>query len=560
MVVTQYNRIMSTQKSKWPWFAVTPMIFVSLLVFVIPVFSFLFISFGDSFDTLSFVNYKKIIETPIYKQIIFNTFNIAFLVTVTSIIFSYPIVYLLVNASERLRKFILILVLLPFWTSALVRTTAWIVILQRNGILNEILLFSGLINEPISFIYNFSGVLIGMTHVLMPFVIFPLYASYKNIDASLIEAAESLGSRSLQTIKYLILPLTMPGVIAGAIIVFMSAIGYYITPALMGGPKQTMIAMLIENNINRTLNWELAAALSAVLLIFTLTLFVIFQRYFGFDKLLTDNSQKGVGQKHTNHNSPSRFIMYFMGMVVCVFLIAPILIVFPMSLSASPFLEFPPQEYSLKWYESFFSDTRWIRGFWNSLIAAFVTIIISLPIGTLAAIGINEMKRKTRLWLETFFILPMVVPVIIFAISLFYFIAPLKLNNSPITLGIAHSILAMPFVFLTVSASLKNFNKNLEYAAYGLGASWLTMFRKVMLPIITPGIIAGGIFSFIQSFDDVVLALFLTNIKSRTLPRIMFEGVAHEIDPTIVAISGILIILTIILFSVNILFSSEKSK
>ena len=560
MVVTQYNRIMSTQKSKWPWFAVTPMIFVSLLVFVIPVFSFLFISFGDSFDTLSFVNYKKIIETPIYKQIIFNTFNIAFLVTVTSIIFSYPIVYLLVNASERLRKFILILVLLPFWTSALVRTTAWIVILQRNGILNEILLFSGLINEPISFIYNFSGVLIGMTHVLMPFVIFPLYASYKNIDASLIEAAESLGSRSLQTIKYLILPLTMPGVIAGAIIVFMSAIGYYITPALMGGPKQTMIAMLIENNINRTLNWELAAALSAVLLIFTLTLFVIFQRYFGFDKLLTDNSQKGVGQNHKNHNSPSRFIMYFMGMVVCVFLIAPILIVFPMSLSASPFLEFPPQEYSLKWYESFFSDTRWIRGFWNSLIAAFVTIVISLPIGTLAAIGINEMKRKTRLWLETFFILPMVVPVIIFAISLFYFIAPLKLNNSPITLGIAHSILAMPFVFLTVSASLKNFNKNLEYAAYGLGASWLTMFRKVMLPIITPGIIAGGIFSFIQSFDDVVLALFLTNIKSRTLPRIMFEGVAHEIDPTIVAISGILIILTIILFSVNILFSSEKSK
>ena len=252
---------MSSQKIKWSWFAVTPMIFVSLLVFVIPVFSFLLISFGDSFDTLSFVNYKKIIETSIYRQIIFNTFNIAFLVTVTSIIFSYPIVYLLVNASDRLRKFILILVLLPFWTSALVRTTAWIVILQRNGILNEMLLFSGLINEPISFIYNFSGVLIGMTHVLMPFVIFPLYASYKNIDASLIEAAESLGSRSLQTIKYLILPLTMPGVIAGAIIVFMSAIGYYITPALMGGPKQTMIAMLIENNINRTLNWELAAAL-----------------------------------------------------------------------------------------------------------------------------------------------------------------------------------------------------------------------------------------------------------------------------------------------------------
>ena len=551
---------MHLKTSKWSWLAVTPMMIFLLGIFVWPVFSFLMLSFGDSLSAPSFVHYQKIITTPIYRQIIFNTFNIALLVTIFSVIFGYPIVYLLVNVSKRMRKFLFILVLLPFWTSALVRTTAWIVILQRKGILNEMLLFTGIFNEPISFIYNFSGVLIGMTHVLMPFVIFPLYAAYKNIDYSLIEAAESLGSKSYQTVKRLIIPLTMPGVIAGSIIVFMSAIGYYITPALMGGPKQTMIAMLIENNINRTLNWELAAALSSVLLFSTLILFIIFQKYFGFDNLLSSNSQKGSSQfcKRKEKFSPSKITMYFLGGLVCVFLIAPIVIVFPMSLSASPFLEFPPQEYSLRWYESFFSDNRWLRGLWNSLIAAAVTIAISLPIGTLAAVGVNEMKRKTRLWLETLFILPMVIPVIIFAISLFYFIAPLRLNNSAVTLGIAHSVLAMPFVFLTVSASLKNFNKNLELAAYSLGASWKTMFWRIMLPSITPGIIAGAIFAFIQSFDDVILALFLTNIKSRTLPRIMFEGVAHEIDPTIVAISGLLITLTVLLFAINALFASEK--
>ncbi len=551
---------MYLKTSKWSWLAVTPMMIFLLGIFVWPVFSFLTLSFGDNLSALSFVHYQKIITTPIYRQIIFNTFNIALLVTIFSVIFSYPIVYMLVNVSKRMRKFLFILVLLPFWTSALVRTTAWIVILQRKGILNEMLLFTGLFNEPISFIYNFSGVLIGMTHVLMPFVIFPLYAAYKNIDYSLIEAAESLGSKSYQTIKRLIIPLTMPGVIAGSIIVFMSAIGYYITPALMGGPKQTMIAMLIENNINRTLNWELAAALSSVLLFVTLMLFIIFQKYFGFANLLSSSSQKGSSQfyKQKEKYSSSKVTMYFLGGIVCIFLIAPIIIVFPMSLSASPFLEFPPQEYSLRWYESFFSDDRWLRGLGNSLIAAVVTILISLPIGTLAAIGVNEMKKKTRLWLETLFILPMVVPVIIFAISLFYFIAPLRLNNSAITLGFAHSILAMPFVFLTVSASLKNFNKNLELAAYSLGASWKTMFWRIMLPSITPGIIAGAIFAFIQSFDDVILALFLTNIKSRTLPRIMFEGVAHEIDPTIVAISGLLITLTVVLFAINALFSSEK--
>ena len=551
---------MYIKTSKWSWLAVTPMMIFLLGIFVWPVFSFLMLSFGDSLSAPSFVHYQKIITTPIYRQIIFNTFNIALLVTIFSVIFSYPIVYLLANVSKRMRKFLFILVLLPFWTSALVRTTAWIVILQRKGILNEMLLFTGIFNEPISFIYNFSGVLIGMTHVLMPFVIFPLYAAYKNIDYSLIEAAESLGSKSYQTVKRLIIPLTMPGVIAGSIIVFMSAIGYYITPALMGGPKQTMIAMLIENNINRTLNWELAAALSSVLLFSTLILFIIFQKYFGFDNLLSSNSQKGSSQfyKRKEKFSPSKITMYFLGGLVCVFLIAPIVIVFPMSLSASPFLEFPPQEYSLRWYESFFSNNRWLRGLWNSLIAAAVTITISLPIGTLAAVGVNEMKRKTRLWLEALFILPMVIPVIIFAISLFYFIAPLRLNNSAVTLGIAHSVLAMPFVFLTVSASLKNFNKNLELAAYSLGASWKTMFWRIMLPSITPGIIAGAIFAFIQSFDDVILALFLTNIKSRTLPRIMFEGVAHEIDPTIVAISGLLITLTVLLFAINALFASER--
>ena len=154
----------------------------------------------------------------------------------------------------------------------------------------------------------------------------------------------------------------------------------------------------------------------------------------------------------------------------------------------------------------------------------------------------------------------MVIPVIIFAVGLFYFLAPLGLNNSPVLLGLTHSILALPFVFLTVRAALKGFDENLEWAAYGLGASWLTMFRKIMLPIITPGILAGAIFAFIQSFDDVVLALFLTNVKSRTLPRIMFEGVSHEIDPTIVAISVLLITLTIALFVINNLFISGKKR
>jgi len=552
---------MSLNNKKWSWIAIMPMMVLYICLFLWPVISFLLLSIGGSISSPSFEYFEKILQTPIYTRILYNTFSIAAFVTIISVIFSYPIVYLLINVSERTRRFLFILVLLPFWTSALVRTTAWIVILQRNGILNDLLLSIGITSEPISFVYNFSGVLIGMTHVLMPFVIFPLYAAYKDMDYSLIEAAESLGSKSFQITKRIILPLTMPGVIAGSIIVFMSAIGYYITPALMGGPGQTMIAMLIENNINQTLNWEMAASMSVILLMTTLILFVVFQKYFGFDKLFTSNIQKGYQKKSTQSKmSIEKITMYTAGITVCIFLIAPILIVFPMSISASPFLEFPPSEYSFRWFESFFSDKRWIQALWNSIIAAMVTLSVSLPTGTLAAIGVNKMNAKFRLFFETFFITPMVIPVIIFAVGLFYFLAPLGLNNSPVLLGLTHSILASPFVFLTVRAALKGFDEKLEWAAYGLGASWLTMFRKIMLPIITPGILAGAIFAFIQSFDDVVLALFLTNVKSRTLPRIMFEGVSHEIDPTIVAISVLLITLTIVLFVINNLFVSGKRR
>ena len=163
-----------------------PMVSLYLLVFVWPVISFLLLSFGSDNSSPSIEHYEKIFQTSIYSRILYNTFSIAACVTIISVIFSYPIVYLLINVSERIRRLLFIVVLLPFWTSALVRTTAWIVILQRNGILNDLLTSSGITAEPISFVYNFSGVLIGMTHVMMPFIVFPLYASYKDLDLSLI--------------------------------------------------------------------------------------------------------------------------------------------------------------------------------------------------------------------------------------------------------------------------------------------------------------------------------------------------------------------------------------
>lgn len=536
-----------------------PLVLFLAVLFLWPALQLLGLSFGEESFTLA--NYQRLVDVPLYRRVLGNTFLISALVTLLCVLFSYPVAYLLATVSDRTRKILIVMVLLPFWTSALVRTAAWIVILQRNGILNSLLTSSGITDAPMPFIYNLSGVLIGMTHVLMPFVVLPLYAAFRNIDNSLILAAQGLGAGNRSIVTRIVLPLTAPGVIAGGTIVFMNALGYYITPALMGGPGQTMVSMLIAQNINTNLNWGLASALSVVLLVATLTIFVVFQRAFGMDRLFSAGGGRGTAQGFgsTGRRSGGGWVSAICGFAVLLILIAPIIIVFPMSLSASPFLKFPPDSYSLRWFENFLSEPKWLRSIWNSLKAASVAVPLSLLLGTAAALGVSRASRRVRPWLETLFVLPMVVPVIIVAVGLYYFLAPMRLLGSPFILGLAQTVLCAPYVFLTVRASLKGFDHTLELAALNLGASWGTMFRRIMLPAIAPGIIAGAIFAFIQSFDDVVLALFLTNVRSRTLPRAMYEGMAHEIDPTINAASALIILLTIVILIANLVLTRRKT-
>ena len=541
------------------WLGILPYALVLLAVFAVPVLFLLRLAFGDA--GFSLAHFIRIAEVPIYRSVLLTTLSISGMTTVLAVVMSYPLAYLMATVSPRVRSILVVVVLLPFWTSALVRTTAWIILLQGNGVLNRILMGTGLTSEPITFVYNLSGVLIGMTHVLMPFVVLPLYAAFRGLDLATVQAAEGLGAGPWTVFRRIVLPLTAPGAMAGGMIVFMNAIGYYITPALMGGPAQTMISQMIADNITRELNWGFAAALSAVLLTATLLIFVIFQRVFGLERLISGGggTRGGEAFRLTSRGRTSGGILTAAcGLLVALFLIAPILIVFPMSLGSSPFLSFPPTDYSLRWYANFFATSKWLDAFLRSLEVAGIAVTASVVLGTLAAIGLSRTKRRWRPLIETVFVLPMIVPVIILAVGLYYLFAPLGLVGTIWGLAIGHTVLATPFVFITVRASLKAFDTNLELAARGLGAGWATMFRRVMLPAILPGILAGAVFAFITSFDDVVLALFLTNIRTRTLPKLMYEGVAHEIDPTIIAAAGLIILVTIAVLAVNLLLSRRR--
>jgi putative spermidine/putrescine transport system permease protein len=224
-------------------------------------------------------------DQAIYIDILLRTFWIGFVVTALCLLLGYPLAYKLATLPARISNLLMILVLLPFWTSLLVRTGAWVVLLQREGAVNEALQVLRLIEDPLQLVYNRFGVYVAMTHILLPFMVLPLYSVMRGIPRDYMRAAASLGARPLRAFVRVYLPQTVPGIGAGCLLVFILAIGYYITPALVGGINDQMISYFVAFYTNQTVNWGMASALGSVLLIATLLLFAVYARLVGIDRL-----------------------------------------------------------------------------------------------------------------------------------------------------------------------------------------------------------------------------------------------------------------------------------
>jgi putative spermidine/putrescine transport system permease protein len=224
-------------------------------------------------------------DRAIYRNVLARTFWISFLVTAFCFVIGYPLAYKLSTLPARLANPLMILVLLPFWTSLLVRSAAWIVVLQREGPINEALLWLGLLAEPVQMVFNRAGVLIAMTHIMLPFMVLPLVSVMRTIPKSHMQAAIGLGATPLEAFFKVFLPQTRPGIGAGCLLVFIISIGYYITPALVGGAADQMISYFVAFFTLQTVNWGMAAALGSILLAATLVLYLVYARVVGLDRL-----------------------------------------------------------------------------------------------------------------------------------------------------------------------------------------------------------------------------------------------------------------------------------
>jgi putative spermidine/putrescine transport system permease protein len=224
-------------------------------------------------------------DQRIHITIYLRTLGVAFTVTLMCILLGFPLAYLLAHLRDKTANLLLILVLLPFWTSLLVRTTAWMVVLQKEGVLNSFLQFLHIISEPLPLVHNRFGVVVAMTHILLPFMVLPMYSVMRQIPVSYVRAARSLGAGPVTAFFRVYLPQCIPGLGAGALLVFILALGYYITPALLGGSTDQMISYFVADNMGRSLNWGLASALAAILLAAVLLLYAAYDRLVGANNL-----------------------------------------------------------------------------------------------------------------------------------------------------------------------------------------------------------------------------------------------------------------------------------
>ncbi len=568
------------------------------LFFVLPVSMLLGLSFVDDEGGLSLAHYQRLWDTPVYAKVLGITLRTAAWTTVLCIVGGYPIAYLLATVAKSTRARLTILVLMPFWTSFLVRTFAWIVLLGRKGALNNFLIDIGLVEKPIKMIFNFTGVMIGMSHALMPLAVLTMLSVMEGIDANLSKAGSTMGARGGQTFWRVYFPLSVPGIAAGGMLVFITSLGFFITPALLGGAKDTMIVQTIIFQIKEILNWGFAGAIGVLLMVAVLIIFFVYDKLLGLSTLsggeakransLTQNPigyvgaflgglfTRGMGtlcewvgvaydrirppRADKQRTGGGRIAIWMVGLIMMGFLALPALFIIPVSFTEEGFLGWPPKGFSLKWYQALVDSPVWINAALRSFVVAILSSSLGMLLGVPAAFMLARSSFAGKGAVFAFLVSPIIIPNIFIAVGLFFLYSRLGMTGTTAGLVLGHTVLAIPYVVITVLAVVKGYDQRLDMAAWTLGANRRQTLTRVTLPIIRSGMIAAFMFAFIISFDELTIALFVTGGEVTTLPKQMWDDALMRVSPSLAAVATLLLLFMSVFILVSEIMKRRAAK
>ncbi|HSB72367.1 MAG TPA: ABC transporter permease subunit [Candidatus Methylomirabilis sp.] len=488
-------------------------------------------------------NYTELVTSTIYLRVLWRTIQIAGLTTIFCVLLAYPFAYFLARGVRRWRELLVIMVMIPFWTSFLVRTYAWMSILGEHGVLNETLLQLGLIRQPLQVLYTTTAVIIAATYLFFPFAILTLYSSLEKLGPSTEEAALDLGATPWQAFRRITLPLSAAGIQAAVLFVFVPALGLFVTPALLGGTRATMIGNVQVTIFKNAMNFGLGSSISFVVLALAMLFVAGMGRSVDLDKVYAGGVGDVARAPQAEHHPLRALGIYAVLMYVFLYLPIAFLIIF--SVNNSPTASFPWQGFTLKWYQEVIRDPWMINSVRNSLMIACLTALISVVVAAPAAYAMVRFRFPGRNLLKQSLIIPMIIPSIMLGFALLILFTAFGIDLSVVTVLIGHVTYVLPYVFFVVAAQQYGFDKTLEEAAMDLGANRWVTFRRVTLPLMLPGLLAGALFAFTLSLDEFIITFLLTGTL-QTLPLFVWGMLRTMVSPTVNAVGTLIVVVAFV--------------
>ena len=545
-----------------------------LLVFLLlPCIWLLSLSVEDA-DTGAFTlaAYARAFGVGVYTRVLTTTFVIALETTLLCLLLGYPVAYWLTRQPKRRQRLLALFVLFPFWTSALVKNFVWLVLLGRMGAVVTFLKFLGMAQPP-ELLFNRGAVVFGMTHTMLPLAIITMLPVMNQIDPRLPLAAATMGASRVQAFWRVFFQLSVPGVAAAGLLVFIGSLGFFITPALLGGPRETMLGQIVIQQILGQQNWQFAGALATMLVASALITCMAYDRLFGLSSMSGGSAGQGSSDRLFRRLALAlltlvatlfdavadgaawlmrgrRFgwLLPLYAVTLIAVLLLPIIAFVPMAFTSSNFLSFPPPGYSLRWFAEYFGSAVWvtatIRSFGIGLASGCLTLLISAP----AAYGVARSPSRLSGAVFILFLAPIVVPSIVTAVALFYLFAQMGLVATNLGITIGHTVSGIPLAFVILLATLRGYDWRLNQAAATLGANRGRTLTRITVPLLKGGLFAAFIFGFLHSFEELTVALFIGGGLKTTLPRQMWDDISLQVSPTLAAASVVILLIVTSLF------------
>lgn len=488
-------------------------------------------------DSIYWGHYLAIANDELLRQVVLHSLMLAIVATAITALLAFPTAYIISRLSRELSSLMMVVVLMPFWVSIIVRLFAFTTILGQQGIINSGLSLFDV--GPLPLLYNTFATITGMVAYLLPYMILVLVSAMRMIDVSLLTAARTMGASERRVFLDVYFPQIRPTLLSGTVLVFVLALGFFLTPAILGGPHNLTIPIFIQQQI-QVFQWGKAAAMGVVLLAVSIVGYLVALRIGGKGMLTPAQSgTRGVAADEPLKLTPTTGLCWIAFAMVIIILISPLLVVIPTAFTETTQIRFPPVGFTWKWFTEVVTSQIWIDAFLKSVRVGFATAIVSTLCGlALARVGTRLGSGFWQNTIQVIAIAPLIVPVILLAIGIFDVQGRLGLLGKDTGLVLAHALLCVPLTFLVLANALSFVDTSMEQASWTMGAGNIRTFWSIVVPSLMPAIVGSLVISFVTSWDEAVIAMFQTEFD-KTLPVTIYSLLRSGITPAVSAVAAI---------------------